>query len=347
VSELPKFVLQRFSATGDAGEHPSADLLAAFSEQALTGKEREGVLAHLAACTACRDVLWRSLPEPETAAPAVAAAKSRAGIRMPAWRWVGVAAGAVVIASVALVYRGGSGAAGENALRKAPAVVAQVQSPAAPVQAAKQSPRPAPSLQAPLEAKNEGLKVAPARRRQLPQNTLTSTDTLAKSADKDTLQASAPAPAAPAATAKAARAAAAPAATADAGVMIASNLDAPAMGKKKLAAPTRWMLSSDGQLLRSTDGGKNWQTVPFAGNLVFRSVAVIGPNVWVGGQGGALYYSGDDGSQWHRLSPASDGVPLAQDISALSFQDAQHGNLTTADGQTWTTSDGGRTWQKQ
>jgi photosystem II stability/assembly factor-like uncharacterized protein len=67
----------------------------------------------------------------------------------------------------------------------------------------------------------------------------------------------------------------------------------------------------------------------------------------VGGQGGALYYSADDGSQWQRLSPSADGVTLTEDITALNFQDGQHGNLTTSSGQSWTTSDGGRTWQKQ
>ncbi|HKC72050.1 MAG TPA: YCF48-related protein, partial [Terriglobales bacterium] len=140
----------------------------------------------------------------------------------------------------------------------------------------------------------------------------------------------------------------APASAAQAGgVMIASNMSARAEGKKKLAPPTRWMLSKDGNLLRSTDAGKNWQSVPFAGNATFRAIAVIGPNVWVGGQGGALYYSPDDGNQWQSLTPSANGAALAEDITGLTFGDAQHGSLTTAGGQTWTTSDGGRSWQKQ
>jgi photosystem II stability/assembly factor-like uncharacterized protein len=107
------------------------------------------------------------------------------------------------------------------------------------------------------------------------------------------------------------------------------------------------MLSNDGALLRSTDAGKNWQTVPFQSNVVFHAVAVIGPNVWVGGQGGALYYSPDDGNQWRGLTASTDGAALTEDITALTFSDSQHGSLTTAGGQTWTTSDGGRSWQKQ
>ncbi|HKW67012.1 MAG TPA: YCF48-related protein, partial [Terriglobales bacterium] len=160
----------------------------------------------------------------------------------------------------------------------------------------------------------------------------------------------APAPIAPsAAPAPSAALAAktAPASTAQAGVMVASNMLARAEGKKKLAPPTRWMLSKDGALLRSTDAGKNWQAVPFAGNVTFRAIAVIGPKVWVAGQGGALYYSPDDGNQWQSLTPSANGAALTEDITGLTFSDAQHGNLTTASGQTWTTSDGGRSWQKQ
>jgi photosystem II stability/assembly factor-like uncharacterized protein len=128
--------------------------------------------------------------------------------------------------------------------------------------------------------------------------------------------------------------------------MIASNIPARSIGKKKLAPPTRWMLSPEGALLRSTDAGKNWQTVPFTSVVVFRAIAVVGPKVWVGGQGGALYYSPDDGNQWTRLLPAA-GVILNDDISKLAFHDALHGSLTTAAGQTWTTSDGGHSWQKR
>ena len=117
------------------------------------------------------------------------------------------------------------------------------------------------------------------------------------------------------------------------------------MGKKKLAPPTRWMLSPQGALLRSTDAGQSWQAVPFAGNVVFQTVAVVGPRVWAGGKGGALYYSPDGGSQWTRLGPAAT-APLNQDLRALTFTDGQHGTLITADGQTWATSDSGHSWQK-
>jgi photosystem II stability/assembly factor-like uncharacterized protein len=36
---------------------------------------------------------------------------------------------------------------------------------------------------------------------------------------------------------------------------------------------------------------------------------------------------------------------LKGDIVTLSFPDAQHGRLETADHDVWTTNDGGKTWQ--
>jgi hypothetical protein len=51
------------------GQHPDADQLSAFIEQALPVHERNGVLAHLAVCGDCRAVVAISLPEAPLAAP--------------------------------------------------------------------------------------------------------------------------------------------------------------------------------------------------------------------------------------------------------------------------------------
>jgi len=44
------------------GQHPDADQLSAFAEQALPAHEREATLAHLAVCAECRDFVALSLP---------------------------------------------------------------------------------------------------------------------------------------------------------------------------------------------------------------------------------------------------------------------------------------------
>ncbi|HEY6936816.1 MAG TPA: YCF48-related protein, partial [Terriglobales bacterium] len=318
-------------------------------------------------CDNCRAVVWCAMPESEAAQQVLVSAPSRVRSWSSVWRWAGVAAGILVIAGVGVLVRGGPGPAGERVASapKAPIINQKRDTPAALDKAASPSPsqearldlRTAPAKRAiggRLQAKDTKQKAEPGSREAESANKIEAERAMAESADEVSSSTGAPAaaPAVPSANAAPAASAAlaaktAPASTAQAGVMVASNMSARAEGKKKLAPPTRWMLSKDGDLLRSTDAGKDWQAVPFAGNATFRVIAVIGPNVWVGGQGGALYHSPDDGNQWQSLTPSANGGALTEDITGLTFSDAQHGSLTTASGQKWTTSDGGRSWQKQ
>ena len=115
--------------------------------------------------------------------------------------------------------------------------------------------------------------------------------------------------------------------------------------RSRAKAVPRWTLSSDGTLQRSFDAGKTWATIPVAGNSVFRALAAVGANIWVGGSRGSLYRSVDAGEHWLKVSPASSGKVLTADIIGVEFTDANHGKLTTADEQIWITADAGQTWQ--
>ena len=108
----------------------------------------------------------------------------------------------------------------------------------------------------------------------------------------------------------------------------------------------RWTISSDGSLKRSLDAGKTWQKITVDDHAPFRAVSALGPDVWVGAAGGVLYHSGDAGEHWTRIRPAVNGSSLTADIVSLEFTDTQHGKLTTVNGETWTTTDAGQTWQK-
>jgi hypothetical protein len=57
MAELSNSVLRRLAAAQRPADHPEAVLLSAFAEGALTSGERAGVLAHLALCPDCREVL--------------------------------------------------------------------------------------------------------------------------------------------------------------------------------------------------------------------------------------------------------------------------------------------------
>src|SRR5437899_4273233 len=108
----------------------------------------------------------------------------------------------------------------------------------------------------------------------------------------------------------------------------------------------RWNLSSEGILQRSFDG-RTWQAVPVADNAIFRAVSAVGPEIWVGGNGGSLYHSSDSGQHWTQVKPAVNGSPLIADIVGIEFADAQHGKLTTGNRETWTTSDAGQSWTRE
>lgn len=103
MTNIPQFARQRMQAQ-PVGEHPDAGVLTAFAEHSLGAAERETVLAHLAACVVCREVVALALPENvlEEVTPVV-----HSWFRWPVLRWAAVAASAVIVwaAVVVLVPR--------------------------------------------------------------------------------------------------------------------------------------------------------------------------------------------------------------------------------------------------
>jgi hypothetical protein len=109
----------------------------------------------------------------------------------------------------------------------------------------------------------------------------------------------------------------------------------------KTAPPMNWSLSPNGDMQRSLDSGRTWQSLPIAGSP-FRAITSVGTDIWVGGNAGALYHSADSGQTWTKVNPVS-----ADDITHIEFSDPLNGQLSTANGQVWSTSDGGRTWHSK
>jgi len=109
----------------------------------------------------------------------------------------------------------------------------------------------------------------------------------------------------------------------------------------------QWTLSPEGAVQRSGDSGKTWHAVSVATGATFRALSAVGANVWVGGKAGALYHSADSAQTWSKIEPAAGGKKLDQDIVRLDFLDALNGTVNTANGEVWTTSDGGQNWQRK
>lgn len=80
-----------------AGPHPDADLLSAFAENALPEAERTGVLAHLADCGSCREVVFLSWPEPAESQKVLIPRRGRWPLAL---RWGSVAASIVILAGI-------------------------------------------------------------------------------------------------------------------------------------------------------------------------------------------------------------------------------------------------------
>lgn len=104
----------------------------------------------------------------------------------------------------------------------------------------------------------------------------------------------------------------------------------------------RWRLRGS-VIERTTDGGASWvaqehgvDTELLAGASPARDVA------WIVGRRGTVLLT-TDGMTWARLPFPENAV----DLVAISAQDAARAAITTSDGRTYVTSDGGRTWSLQ
>lgn len=100
MAEIPKIVRQRMAAQTPIGAHPDADVLTAFAEQRLAKEERAPVLAHLAECADCREIV--TLAAPETPALVAGGFVPRRWWAMPAYQY-GAAAAAIAAVAVGLV----------------------------------------------------------------------------------------------------------------------------------------------------------------------------------------------------------------------------------------------------
>ena len=108
----------------------------------------------------------------------------------------------------------------------------------------------------------------------------------------------------------------------------------------------KWQVTDAGNLQRSLDGGKSWESVSVGPAVRLRVVAANGFQVWAGGNGGALFHSGDSGAHFAAVKIHRKHVAVTGDIVSLTFTDARHGRIETADHDVWTTTDGGKSWRQ-
>jgi len=103
----------------------------------------------------------------------------------------------------------------------------------------------------------------------------------------------------------------------------------------------RWRLLPAGQVGRSIDRGVTWQTQSTGAPITLTAGAAPAPTVcWLVGPGGVVVLT-TDGVTWQRLA-----FPDASDLIAVRATDAANATVTTADGRTFRTTDGGKSWRQ-
>jgi photosynthesis system II assembly factor YCF48-like protein/putative zinc finger protein len=382
MADLPKIVAQRLDEKATAaGIHPDPNLISAFAENSLPRDARASVMQHLAQCADCREVVFLSSLDQSATLLAVASAPST-WLSWPVLRWGAAVAAVVVVAAAVSLHRPSGGKSAPSGARQmtdapiakekaAPAAlldekreIAAVATPApAPAvgtdgalvaaedkgaaQLKKQGSRMAASPMPAQQAEGAAGKVANERKDEIDKTTTVEVTAAAvtpqEAIGEDRIQV---------VPGKAKDTAAEPVSRMSGGVGsgVASNaLEAPqprAAVLPPVIAP-RWTLTSDGTLQRSLDFGRTWQTIPVASQANFRALAAGGKDIWVGGSKGALYHSTDAGQNWTQVQPIAAGVALNDDIIGVEFPDVLHGKLTTSNKETWTTEDGGQSWNKQ
>jgi photosystem II stability/assembly factor-like uncharacterized protein len=119
----------------------------------------------------------------------------------------------------------------------------------------------------------------------------------------------------------------------------------PQVAVRSLRAAHLWRITADGHLEHSTAEG--WTRVLSDQSAIFHVVSVVGNHVWVGGSGGALFHSHDEGQNWEQVALTTLSGRETATIVSIQFDDAQHGIVTTDSGARCSTNDGGGSWSCQ
>ena len=106
-----------------------------------------------------------------------------------------------------------------------------------------------------------------------------------------------------------------------------------------------WRIAA-GALQRSLDSGQTWQNT-FHADHPLLCYASQGEDVWTGGQAGTLFHSANGGLTWTQVQPAIKDQPLTADITRIDVRGPAEVVVSTSNHETWTTTEGGKTWEKQ
>jgi photosystem II stability/assembly factor-like uncharacterized protein len=105
-------------------------------------------------------------------------------------------------------------------------------------------------------------------------------------------------------------------------------------------AGVQYRIPGAGFVERSSDGGATWQGQSVKSDAEILAGAAPSVNVcWLVGRRGVILMT-TDGKNWKKVSS-----PAVVDLVGVTAADAAFATVTAADGQRFSTGNGGRTWQ--
>jgi hypothetical protein len=128
-------------------------------------------------------------------------------------------------------------------------------------------------------------------------------------------------------------------------VAYAAKMASPAaqMPVRKLNAT--WAIVA-GALQKSIDNGRTWQSAVHADHPLL-CYATNDQEVWTGGQAGTIFHSSDGGATWAQVQPSVKSRTLTSDVTHIELHGAGQIALSTANGETWSSADDGKVWDKK
>jgi hypothetical protein len=344
MTKLTASIKARLKAQEISSGHLDADVIAAYCEATLPARQRSVVVAHLAQCTLCREVVALSIETP------AALVHERATRRLfsRGWQWgLGFAAAMVTVCSLTLNSWWPT-LLNPPVQYSSEVLYDRTRSEHA-VSAVKQLDRQAPSS---TNSKPELKLIPPSpvasqpRQRQHVRPRERKEDAAADVARK-----AAP----PALTAPAARESLEPKATLDS--LQQSLRDRAASGNGQRAyvreslarvGSVIWSLegAERGSIRKSEDGGITWHSVPLPDAGELYAVSSAEGEVWVGGENGQLFHSTDEGAHWQRVSVTDAQNVLKDGVTGIEVR-GQSISIRTTIGARWVSADQGVHWQRE
>lgn len=112
------------------------------------------------------------------------------------------------------------------------------------------------------------------------------------------------------------------------------------------AGPATGYACGFGAVLKTADGGANWELQDARGDY-FKSVCALDENtVWIAGYNGSIIHTKDGGANWERLRNGDDPLLKRYRLRAILFKNALTGYAAGDKGLLLKTDDGGQHWME-